>query len=97
MSIIVASLVKYCDTADQGDIVFHAITRGLTSSATITISFSGCLTATSSFVNVAFVQLLDQMAFDEIKNRIKIENCTQQIGEMIKKRLQFVAEQMTAA
>ncbi len=97
MTVLVASLVDYCDTADQGEVVFKAINRGLDSSDTITVSFSDCLTATSSFANVAFVQLLDRMSFDEIKSRIKIVNCTSQIGDMIKNRLRFEAQQIMAA
>lgn len=83
----VKSIVKFCDTADDGQRVFSAIKTALDTKSSVTISFRGCPSTSSSFVNVAFVQLLNDMSFDDIKKRIKLIDCTSQIGNMIKTRL----------
>jgi hypothetical protein len=51
------------------------------------VSFEGIQTATSSFVNVSFVKLLDDWPLAEIKRRFRVVQSTRQINEMIKSRL----------
>jgi hypothetical protein len=63
----------------------------------VTLSFSGLKTASTSFVNTAFVPLLDVMPFDEIKRRLKIIDSTRQINHMIKWRLEAASNIVSAA
>jgi hypothetical protein len=48
----------------------------------------GLTTATSSFVNVAFVSLLRTYDLAEIKRRVRIVKSTRQINDMIRSRLE---------
>lgn len=49
---------------------------------------NSCGTATSSFVNAAFVPLLDFVSFVELKRRIKVVDSNRQINEMIRTRME---------
>ncbi len=88
MVIYVREIAVAADTAKQGELLFKRITAALADEDTVILSFTGIDTATSSFVNAAFVQLLDRMTFDALKRRIKVVDSTRQINEMIKRRLE---------
>ena len=88
MVIRVADIVPGADTADQGGQLFDILRQALHGPGTVTISFDGMHTATSSFVNVAFVALLDDFSYDDLRSRIRITNSTRQINDMIKTRLE---------
>ena len=88
MVIRVADIVPGADTAEQGGRLFEILRQALNGPGTVTISFDGMHTATSSFVNVAFVALLDDFSYDDLRSRIRITNSTRQINDMIKTRLE---------
>jgi hypothetical protein len=94
MVINVKDLVTGCDTNAQGDVVRIAIQEALTSFNEIELSFSGFAGATTSFVNSAFLDLLDTMSFDEIKQRIRVTRSSRQINSLIKDSLTHAAEKM---
>lgn len=87
MVITVKSLVLACDTNAQGDALRAAVLRALETSGTVDVSFAGLTAATTSFVNSAFVDLLDLMSLDDIKMRIRIVHSSRQINDMIRSRL----------
>ena len=87
MVIRVADIVPGANTADQGGRVFEILRRTLHSPGTVTISFDGIQTATSSFVNTAFVALLDDFSYEDLRSRLRVTNSTRQINDMIKTRL----------
>lgn len=87
MVIAVRGLVPACDTNQHGDAVRAAILRALSASDSVEVSFAGLTAATSSFVNSAFVDLLDAMSLDDIKRRIRITHSSRQINDMIRTRL----------
>ncbi len=97
MVITVRAIVPACDTNLQGDAVRDAITRALSSGGDIEVSFAGITSATTSFVNSAFVDLLNALSFDEIKRRIRVVHSTRQINDMIKNRLSHEAQRALAA
>jgi hypothetical protein len=51
------------------------------------VSFGGVHSATSSFVNSAFVPLLDDISLDDLKRRVRVVRSSRQINDMIKTRL----------
>ncbi|HAP99119.1 STAS-like domain-containing protein [Rhodospirillum rubrum] len=88
MVIRVIDLVSGGNTNDQGDIVRQALLRALADSPQpVIVSFSGFTSVTSSFVNSAFVELLDCMSLDQIKAKIRFVNSNRQINDMIRTRL----------
>jgi STAS-like domain of unknown function (DUF4325) len=77
------------DTGDQGEPVFERLRRALSDKdGIVAVSFDGVKTATSSFVNVAFVQLLLSYSFQDIKSRLRVVDSTRQINDMIKSRME---------
>ena len=97
MVIRVKTLVDVCDTNSQGEVVRAAVVSALAVEGVVVISFSGLSNATSSFVNSAFVDLLETMPFEEIKRRVRVINASRQIVDMIKLRMTFEAERVAAA
>jgi len=76
-------------TAEDGRKIFKALSDALNAdSSPVEVSFSGVSIATSSFVNTAFIPLLDLVSFDEIKKRIRIVHSNRQVNDMIKTRLE---------
>ncbi|HMO30409.1 STAS-like domain-containing protein [Enterovirga sp.] len=96
MVIRIADLVGAADTGDQGAIVYRRISMGLRRGGPIVISFSGITTATSSFVNAGFVELLRDHPFSEIKDRLRVIDSTHQINDMIRTRLNGEASKAAA-
>ncbi len=88
MVIRIADIVKGADTQAQGACVHEALCRALSGSASVTVSFEGIDTATSSFVNVSFARLLDRLSLNDIKTRIRVVKSTKQINDMIRRRLE---------
>jgi STAS-like domain of unknown function (DUF4325) len=97
MEISIMKLEGGADTGRQGETVYAVISAALKDRGTVVVDFSGVQTATSSFVNSAFVQLLALYPFDEIKRRVRVVRSTRQINEMIKVRLEREASRPSAA
>jgi hypothetical protein len=68
-------------------LVYDRLKAALANSASVTVSFDGLNIATSSFVAAAFLPLLQQYSFDDLKRRLRVIGSTRQINQMIKLRL----------
>lgn len=89
MVIRIRDLVSGANTAEDGEAVFARLSSELNKPNTnVVVSFSGIQTATSSFVNAAFVELLSSLAYSELKKRLRVTDSTRQINDMIKMRLE---------
>jgi hypothetical protein len=88
MVILILDIVGGADTADQGMAAFNHIRDAMQKSGDVTVSFAGLQTATSSFVNMAFVSLLKHYTFDYIKQHLRVVQSSRQINDMIKSRLE---------
>lgn len=97
MVIAILDLVPQCYSWREGEIVANAIRSALKSEQTVVLSFSGVDDVPSSFVNAAFVSLLNEYNFDEIRRRLSIVCSTSQINEMIKRRLSFESQRLKVA
>lgn len=92
MVVRVRDIADSADTADQGVAILNVLSKALASNQDqIIISFEGVQTATSSFVNSAFLPLLEKYALHELKRRIRVIESTRQINDMIKNRLNQAA------
>lgn len=87
MVITVKGIVKGADTADQGHLVLERLRHAL-KTGDVVVSFDGIQTATSSFVNTAFIPLLQDFSIRDIKRKMRVVKSTRQINEMIKTRLE---------
>jgi hypothetical protein len=91
VTIQIRNLVTGANTADDGITVFPHVRSALASGAPFVVSFAGVQTATSSFVNHAFVPLLRDFSFGIVKKQMRVTNSTRQINQMIKSRLERAA------
>lgn len=94
MALVVTSIVRSCDTNEQGDMVRHEILKHLKRKEKVTLDFSGITNVTSSFVNSALISLMPEYDVSTIKERITITCANRQIGTMITDR--FVSEHKRA-
>lgn len=97
MVIFIRDIVKSCDTNAQGAIVYDTVLARLNKDCVLTLDFSGVFNVTTSFVNTAFVDLLDQLSFDTIKSRLAISNANRQVGALIRDSMRIKAESICVA
>jgi hypothetical protein len=81
--------VNRCMTNKDGLIIFNLINPLLNNSQQVTVSFHGVDSVTTSFINSAFIELLQYHSFDYIKKNITFSNTTRDINMLIKKRFDF--------
>jgi hypothetical protein len=87
MVIQVRDLVPHCRSWADGDVIGCEIKRALDDDKRAIISFDGVDDVPSSFVNAAFVSLLDKYSLHFIKHHVIVRNSTAQINSLIKRRL----------
>jgi hypothetical protein len=82
-------IVKRCYSDADGQKLHIAILDYIRRGEPIVVSFDGVDVVPSSFVNAAFIVLLDEFDFERIKDLLSFSNTNPQINEMIKKRFMF--------
>lgn len=78
-----------CYTSDDGQKLFAIIKPLLDNGQQVKISFDGVGGVPSSFVNAAFIQLLDTFTFGYIKTHVFFADTIKPTNDMIKKRFRF--------
>ena len=76
-----------CTTNSEGEGLLSLILGELSREGTATVDFHGVLYVSTSFVNSAFVALLDRMSFEDVKTSLRVVRAYPQIAEMIRNRL----------
>ena len=84
MVVDVLSLVPHCYTYRDGEQVAEVIRIALRAGQDITLSFRGVRGVPSSFVNAAFVGLLDEFPVSVIRQRVRIVDSSRQINATIR-------------
>ncbi|WP_367159935.1 DUF4325 domain-containing protein [Kozakia baliensis] len=87
MVIEVLKHVPHCYSFEDGLIIAGLIACAINRSEVALVDFTGVNGTPSSFVNGAFVTLLDRYDYDDIKRYIRVINSSKQINTMIKERL----------
>ncbi|WP_028955723.1 STAS-like domain-containing protein [Sulfitobacter sp. 20_GPM-1509m] len=93
----VKSIVDACDTPTQGKTVFSRILGSLKAGEEVEIDFLGVFGMTSSFMNCAFIPLLDTLPFEQIKRQMKVVHANRQIVNMLRERMKVHAERLKSA
>jgi len=93
----VLDFVDRCYNTEDGQVIHDVIVEQLGNESVLTVSMEGVDWVPSSFVNSAFISLLDNLAFAEIKRRLKFVNTNSQINEMIRTRFNFEAGRRASA
>lgn len=87
--IYIAESVEYCYSNEDGEVVYQLICDQLSAGRGVTISFKGVDAVSSSFINSALLQLLDDHEFEWIKDNLKIVDSTKYINDLIKRSFWF--------
>lgn len=95
VTINVLDYVDKCTSNEDGAVIFNKIYPLLSNGYKVRVSFSGVNGIPTSFVNSAFVELLDYMPFEKIKNQLTFVKTSRQINDAIKRR--FYTESQKAA
>ena len=82
---------------EDGRKVYDYVFKKLDKGESVTVSFSGINGLTTSFVNSAFIELLESFPVDHIKKNLKFVNTTPQINGIINKRFRFEVERKKEA
>jgi hypothetical protein len=93
----VLDVVPRCYTWDDGATLAEAIRQAWKAEDRVTVSFAGVDVVPSSFVNGAFVDLLNDVSFDELKRKLKIIDSNRAINDVIRRRLEFEANRWAVA
>ncbi len=97
VSIDVTSIVPQCYTYEDGEAVADAIRTVLRATDTVALSFRGVRDVPSSFVNGAFIGLLDEFTVADIRNGVRVIHSSKQINNLIKDQLQREADRLPAS
>lgn len=89
MVIRVLNIVEHCYSDADGEKVYKVIVNYIKRQEPVVVSFEGVDVVPSSFVNAAFITLLDNFSFETIKKLLSFVNTTSQTNEMIKNRFLF--------
>lgn len=76
-------------TNDDGTILYSKIVQAFKENKDVVISFEGISGINSSFVNSAFIELLDDYSFDYIRRHLLFKDTTKQINRLIKDRFKY--------
>ncbi|MCY0389865.1 STAS-like domain-containing protein [Robbsia sp. Bb-Pol-6] len=96
MVIRALDLVKHCYSNEDGHVVYDAVLAQILHGQSVVVSFEGVDTVPSSFVNSAFIALLEKFPFEQIKQNLSFKQTTPQINEMIRSRFSFEANRRYA-
>lgn len=97
MVIRILDHVMQCYTQADGEVIAGVITACLKSGENAVVSFSGVHGVPSSFINAAFISLLDEFTFADIRAKLTFIHSTKQINELIKKRFDFEVNKRSKA
>jgi hypothetical protein len=77
--------VPHCYSAEDGEKLASVLRRQLACSQQVILSLAGVADVPSSFVNAAFVGLLDEFPYPVIRSKLKVIDSNPQINGMIRR------------
>lgn len=80
---------SHFDTWEDGRAIALLIEAAFRKNETVRLSLAGVDGLPTSFVNGAFISLLDEFDFDFIRDHLTIVDSNKSINDMIKRRFQF--------
>jgi hypothetical protein len=87
MGIMIKDFVHACHTNQEGDLIFNQIAPLIFKNQSVTLSFKGINSVTSSFINSAFIPLMETVSYDHIKKYLRIIDSNKFINDTIVNRL----------
>ena len=97
MVIKIADYIKHCSNNEEGKIIFNIIKPLLDDKKKLEVSFEGISSTSSSFINTAFLELLEYYDFDYIKQHLNFIKCNRTINKLIKYQFEFETKHRSQA
>ena len=91
MVVRVLDHVRTASSYEDGAVIFRLLVDAMRANRNTTISFQGITAVPSAFINAAIVRLLEEFPYDTVRAQLRVSDSTRQINELIKSRLEFVA------
>ena len=88
VTIVIKDHAPNCLSNNDGQIIQDLILPLMQAGQQVEVSFRGVYSATTSFINSAFVELLDYFDFARIKEFLKITDSNTHINGLIKRRFE---------
>lgn len=88
-TIIVKDLTEHQYSNEDGDVLFNRIHNEFKKGRKVLVSFEGIYALNTSYINSAFVQLLDYYSYSFIKEHLMLINSTGFINKAVKHRIEF--------
>jgi hypothetical protein len=92
MVIVALEHVPQCYTWEDGAVIAKLIRSGFAHGEDVVVSFKGVENVPSSFVNGAFVSLLDDYDVSYLRSHLSIVDSNSAINEMIRRRIVFESQ-----
>ena len=89
MVIKVLDHTSSCYSNEDGEVIYRLLKEYLKDSNTVTVSFMGINSITSSFTNTAFIELLNDYDIRHIQKHLNFKDTNRQINSMIKNRFTY--------
>lgn len=89
VKIMVKDYTTQCYTNHDGELIYELIVSEFQKGNKVQVSFQGIDSVSSSFVNSAFIDLLEKYDFTKIKNDLFFTESTKLINDVIKRRFSF--------
>ncbi|EGO2580097.1 TPA: STAS-like domain-containing protein [Enterococcus faecalis] len=87
-------IVSYASN-DDGKKLYVLIYRALMDGDNVNVSFKGIDGLSSSFINSAFIELLNNFDFEYIKRKLSFSHSNKQINSLILSRFKFETKKCT--
>jgi hypothetical protein len=84
--------IDRCVSAAEGETIAKLILAAFATGEAVEVSFESFEVASSSFVNSAFIQLLETYSFAEIRAKLKFIHSNGPINDLIKRRFAFESQ-----
>ncbi len=86
MDITIKSLITDCSTQESGEKIKNMILLGFNNKELVVISFDKIIAVSTSFINTAFIDLLNEYSYEYLKANLKIIKANNSIRNLITRR-----------
>lgn len=96
VTLVVKNITETCSDNYAGLSIYDLIKDYFKKGQTVTVSFDGIPYVSTSFVNSAFINLLQDYSFEQIRKDLKFSDSNVQINSLIKERFAFETTKTSA-
>jgi len=93
----VLDIVDQCSSPENGEILHRVLKERLFAGERVALSFQGVSSVSTSFINTALIELLEEFDFEVIKSKLSFTDTNRIINETIKRRFTFEVQRMKRA